>query len=211
MGLFDYFFMEGLAYRLLPVKNPGAGEDGVVNTPVMYENMMKKFYWRGLDNPSVYYDENYKRFPLNSRKSFFLLAEQLYKESLSEADPTVKQNMAREVADYCMKVMPDNPIPYDVYTPQFVNLYLSLNDTAKANQIAEVMFKRSTDELEFLKKNRGRRDLNVQTNAFILQQLFYAYKNAGINDLAKKYEDGFNTYYPMVSGGEGGVQDYGDE
>ncbi len=211
MGLFDYFFMEGLAYRLLPVKNVGAGEDGVVNTPVMYENMMKKFFWRNLDNPHVYYDENYKRFPLNSRKSFFLLAEQLYKESLTEQDPQVKQKIAREVADYCMKVMPDNPIPYDVYTPQFINLYISLNDTAKAKEIAEVMFKRATDELEYLQKNKSRRDIGVQTNAFILQQLFYSFKNAGINDLATKYEEGFNKYYPMVSGDQGSNQDYGDE
>jgi len=210
MGLFEYFFMEGLAYRLLPVKNAGAGEDGVVNTPVMYENMMKKFFWRNLDNPNVYYDENYKRFPLNSRKSFFLLAEQLYKESLTEQDPQVKQKMAREVADYCMKVMPDNPLPYDVYTPQFINLYISLNDTAKAREISEVMFKRATDELEYLKKNKSRRDIGVQTNAFILQQLFYAFKNAGINDLATKYEEGFNKYYPMVSNDQP-QQDYGDE
>jgi hypothetical protein len=42
---------------------------------MMYENMMKKMFWREMGNPNVYYDENYRRFPINARLHFYRLAE----------------------------------------------------------------------------------------------------------------------------------------
>jgi hypothetical protein len=40
-----YVVQEGNAYRLLPIENPDPNTE-LVNTDVMYENMMKHFYWR---------------------------------------------------------------------------------------------------------------------------------------------------------------------
>jgi hypothetical protein len=72
LNLKEFMLQEGLAYRLLPIYNRGANM-GVVNSDKMYDNMMHKMFWRNLDKPN-FLDENYKRFPLNSRNAFYRLA-----------------------------------------------------------------------------------------------------------------------------------------
>jgi hypothetical protein len=44
-GLEEYFQLEGLAYRLVPVKgvNKSWFEYGRIDTDILYENMMNKF------------------------------------------------------------------------------------------------------------------------------------------------------------------------
>jgi hypothetical protein len=221
LNLKEFFQLEGLTYRLVPAKlaendimlsrmqmeqNPTAERpftvsnptEGFVNTDIMYNNMMtNRFQWRNLDNPNVYYDENYKRFPLNSRNSFYRLAAQLYNEG--------KKDKAKEAINYCFKVMPDNTIPYDVYTPQFLPLMLRLGDEAKAKQIADIIHGRVIEELDYYGKLKRGGQMEIQTNIYMLQQLFLAFKNEGRNDLADKYEKTFMKYYNLaqpMGGGE---------
>jgi len=217
LNLKPYMQLEGLAYRLTPIYNPGAS-DGVVNTPVMYENMMKKMFWRNLDNPNVYYDENYKRFPLNARKSFYMLASQLINEANQEGDTSsyagltsqteggkTKKQKAKEVLDYCFKVMPDKATEYDVYTPQFIPLLLEIGDKKLADDIAITMHKRAMQDLEYQTKTPGLHSFDIQTNVYVLQQLFMAYKGAGQNELASKYQKDFEKYVGFAQmGDEGG-------
>jgi hypothetical protein len=206
LNLKPYMQLEGLAYRLMPIYNAGAA-DGVVNTPVMYENMMKKMFWRNLDNPDVYYDENYKRFPLNSRKSFYMLASQLLIESQMENDTAMgqvsvnpeggksKRQLAKEVLAYCFKVMPDKGTPFDVYTPQFLPLLLELGERKQADEIAETMNRRASEELAYQVKNLNSvNNFDIQTNLFILRQIYMSYKGAGLNDLANKYKQSYDAY-----------------
>jgi len=221
LNLKPYLQLEGLAYRLMPIYNAGAS-DGVVNTPVMYDNMMKKMYWRNLDNPNVYYDENYKRFPLNARKSFYMLASQLLNESSAEGGDTSlsltsqaeggksKRQMAKDVLDYCFKIMPDKATEYDVYTPQFIPLLLEIGNKKLADEIASTMHKRAVDDLTYQTKNAGRFSFDIQTNVYILQQLFMAYKGAGQNEMASKYQKDFESFVNFAQQGEDGGS-YEDE
>ena len=167
---------------------------------------MNKMFWRNLDNPNVYYDENYKRFPLNARKSFYMLAAQLLNESKMEGDSTpligmkgvesnmTKSQLSKRVLDYCFKIMPDNATPYDVYTPQFIPLLLELGNKQKADEISNTMHKRAIEDLEYQTKNPAKFNYDIQTNVYILQQLYMAYKGAGQNDLANKYQKDFEKY-----------------
>ncbi len=219
LNLKPYLYLEGLAYRLMPIYNPGAA-DGVVNTPVMYENMMKKMFWRNLDNPKVYYDENYKRFPLNARKSFYMLASQLINEARMERDTgrinimaqaegaKSKLQKAKEVLDYCFKVMPDPATQYDVYVPQFIPLLLEIGEQKKADEIANTMHKRAVEDLEYLTKTPGKSGFDIQTNVYILQQLFMAFRTVNPT-VAAKYEADFNRFAPFAQMGDAG--DYEEE
>lgn len=40
-------------------------QGGRVNTDIMYDNIMNKFAWGGLDKPGVSLDENRKRLQFN--------------------------------------------------------------------------------------------------------------------------------------------------
>lgn len=204
LNLREYMYLEGLAYRLLPVRNEGA-QEGVVNTPVMYENMMKKMSFKGLNDPNGYFDENYKRFPLNARKSFYMLAATLVQEG--EMDSTKrgeKRKQALEVIDYCLKQMPDYAIPYDFYMPQFIPLLLELGERKRADEMADIMAHRATSELEYYTKLKPVRDFEIQTNAYILQQLYFAYNSKQIQDRAARYQAELQKYqgYLQMSGQE---------
>ena len=75
----------------------------------MYDNMMNKFAWRNMDDPSIFYDENYLRFPSNARNMYGRLATEYLK-----AGDTQKANA---VLTHCLTVLPDKAIPYDYFTP----------------------------------------------------------------------------------------------
>ncbi len=51
-GLEEYFQLEGLAYRLVPIKSENKSwlEYGRIDTDILYENMMKKFEWGGAND-----------------------------------------------------------------------------------------------------------------------------------------------------------------
>ena len=50
MGLEKYFQLEGLAYRLVPyISNSTDGQTGTINTEIMYDNLINKFNWGGLN------------------------------------------------------------------------------------------------------------------------------------------------------------------
>lgn len=100
LGLQKHFVLEGMAYRFLPVR-VGSGQ---INEDVMYDNMMNKFQWRGLDDPTISYNEFYYRFTTNERNQFLTLANAY----LNKRD----KEKAKEVYDYSRKVMPVEVIPY---------------------------------------------------------------------------------------------------
>src|SRR5690606_3817341 len=79
VDLRPYVVQEGNAYRILPVQNPNP-RDELVNTSVSFENMTKKFGFRGLDNPNAYFSEEYIKFVMNHRSSFLSLGRALVNE-----------------------------------------------------------------------------------------------------------------------------------
>jgi hypothetical protein len=107
LGLEKYFQLEGLAFRLVPVKQSDAEEmgGGRVNTEVMYDNIMNKFLWGGMDKPSVNLDENCMRMAGNLRMQMSILANALISEG--------KNSKAKAVLDKCLEKMPDENVPYD--------------------------------------------------------------------------------------------------
>lgn len=51
LGFQNYFQLEGLAYRIVPVlsKRDRGSQGGYVNTEIMYDNVMNKFKWGGIE------------------------------------------------------------------------------------------------------------------------------------------------------------------
>ncbi|HXH19041.1 MAG TPA: DUF2723 domain-containing protein, partial [Chitinophagales bacterium] len=50
LGFQNYFQLEGLAYRIVPVeKKDRSGQGGFVGTDIMYNNVMNKFKWGGIE------------------------------------------------------------------------------------------------------------------------------------------------------------------
>lgn len=185
LGLQEYLQLEGYAYRLLPVRVPGA-TDGYVNSDIMYDNMMNKMQWRETNNPQVYYDDTYRGAPvITARLSFLRLAQQLIAEN--------RIDKARRVVDKGMAVMPDDTIPYDQISAGFVGALFDVGENEKALDSARAMAIRSDENLSWIKKkdNRGR---DVNTDLFILQSIVRECRRAKQDKEADRFEAIFKKH-----------------
>jgi hypothetical protein len=73
LNLDDYMRMDGLAFKILPVKiGPNRR---LIDPQLMWTNLNEKFKYRNLNNPKVYYDDNTKSLLGNYRSAFLTLAQ----------------------------------------------------------------------------------------------------------------------------------------
>jgi hypothetical protein len=133
-GLKKYLRLEGLTYRLVPIRQNEQEEvaGGQVNTEVMYTNVMTKFRWGGMNKKGVNLDENCLRMPMNLRMQMGILANALLREG--------KTQKATEVLNKCLSEMPEETVPYDASLYNICRLYYELGDTANANKISKKLF-----------------------------------------------------------------------
>jgi len=196
LGLQEYLQLEGYAYRLLPVRVPGAS-DGYVNSDMMYDNMMNKMHWREMNNPKVYYDDTYLGSPVvTARLSFLRLAQQLIAEK--------RIDKARKVVNKAMAVMPDDTIPYDQISAGFVGALFDVGENSKALDSARAMAIRSDENLSWIKKKdiggiqggriHGGRSRDVNVDLFILQSIVQECRRAKQDKEADRFEAIFKKH-----------------
>jgi len=145
MGLEPYFQLEGLAYRLLPLRDPAYdrnGDEGYVEPDLNYQKLLHTFAYRGLSNKKIYYDENSLRFPSYYRDKFVRLANSY----LAAGNPA----KAREVADFCLQVMPMDTVPYDTFSPLLAPALVAGGQRARANELLDTTFQNATQSLAYL-------------------------------------------------------------
>jgi len=194
MNLQPYFQMEGLAYRLLPLKDPNydprGADEGYVNQDLAYERLMKQFSYRGLQNPNIFYDENNLRFPSNYRDKFARLAQSyLYDNNTAKA---------KEVADKCLELMPDKAVPYDYYSPLLVPALVAGGEKAKANDIMDTITRRAEQMLAYYANSRDGAlfEDDQRMNLISLQSVYRAAEAIGDKQRSEKAAGLMNQYYP---------------
>ncbi|MDQ6482596.1 DUF2723 domain-containing protein [Dyadobacter sp. LHD-138] len=186
LNLKEYMQLEGYAYRLLPVKVPGAS-DGYVNSTVMYDNLMNKMFWRELDNANTYYDNTYLGSPIfTARIAFLRLAGQLIADN--------KLDEAKKAMNKALTVMPDKSIPYDQISSNFIGTLFDLGENKKALEIAETMASRSDENLTWSKVNPTTKRRDSQVDLYILQTIVHECREAKQEAAAKKYEAIFQKH-----------------
>ncbi|MEM1407933.1 MAG: DUF2723 domain-containing protein, partial [Bacteroidota bacterium] len=151
--LSPYAVQEGNAFRILPVRNPNPRED-FVNIEVMYENIMNKFSFRNLDDPNVYYTQDYRNFAQNHRSSMNTLATAL----LDKGD----KERARKVLLKNLEKIPDAAIRYDLTNSTMVSLLFRVGEDQKALEIAELMGDRAIEMLSYLVRKNSDIGINLQ-------------------------------------------------
>ena len=162
MNLKPYFSRVGLAYRIVPVKSKDG--ESTIDTEKMYDNMMNKFVWGGIENPDVYLDENIRRMCFTLRMMFVELIDQLMIEG--------KTDKALKALDYCMEKIPSTAIPHDYISTQLALNYYQLGQKEKAKKLLEEIADNSFEYLKWyttLTSNQLRSiNRDVQLNNFIL-------------------------------------------
>lgn len=128
LGLEEYFQLEGLAYRLVPIKSENKSwfEYGRTDTDILYDNVMNKFTWRGANDPDVWLDYYHKRTltVVRSRLIYTRLA-----NDLSAKGDTARAN---EVLERCMEVLPVSNVGYDIYCSDIILAWFKAGNKEKA-------------------------------------------------------------------------------
>lgn len=142
INLDKFFEMSGLAYRIVPaLTTDNVGYAGGINTELMYDIMMNKFKWGGVENDKVYLDENCTRMLSNMRHNFSTLAEALVLKG--------KNDSAEIVLDKCLELIPDHRIAFDVYMLNMVNTYYKLNERGKAQNLANKILENTYSDIDY--------------------------------------------------------------
>ncbi len=221
LGLDDYFQLEGLGYRFVPIKTPStsSSQPGRVEEDVMYDNMMNKFEWGNMKDPRVYLDQNNVNMTSNFRNNFGRLAESLLSAG--------KRDSAEKTLDKCMEEMPDATVPYNVFVIRLAELYYLCDSpllnagqeltasgqtrkagaTQKANEIVKRLSEIYQDDLHYYFSLKGtpfakyvERDMN-QAMA-IMQELIRISQNAQQTELTKQLQSNFAQLQIMYTGGK---------
>lgn len=204
IGLQDYFQLEGLAYRLIPIKSPsGRGDNfGRINTALMYDNMMNKFAWGGVDKKEVYMDENNIRMTMNLRSNFDRLASALLQEG--------KKDSAIKVVDRAFEVLPERNVPYNFFVVQLAEDYYQ----AGVNDKADKVLKRYADIIEqelvyyYSQKPKIMKkfDSEIQRNMSIFKFMLDVARRGKRDELVKDFDARFrkleSRYVPVAGGGQ---------
>ncbi len=147
----DYFRLEGLAYRFVPVHNPtpkGTADFGKVDTDKMYANLMENFEYGNMELPDVYLDETNRRLSYNLRNSFGRLANQLAEEGDNER--------AVKALDRSLELMPEEKFAYNYFVFGIIEGYYKAKAPEKGRELIEKFASRLDEELKYYQQFKGK-------------------------------------------------------
>lgn len=144
----DYFVQEGLAFRFTPFNyrawGDAEGDNGyAVDVAKLYDNVMNRYKYGGLDTPGLYLDETTLRTCYYHRRLFAQLAKELIKQ-----DDHVR---ARKVLTYAEQAVPAYNVPetYESGSFDIATAYASLGENTKAVTLFNHLIAESEDYINW--------------------------------------------------------------
>ncbi len=185
INLNGYFEQTGMAYGIVP-KHAGMQP----NTEKMFDNVMNKFKWGGVDKPGIYIDENTMRMCKSYRQFVFnKLAEALLKEG--------KNEKALQVLDKCMEVLPPENVPLDYTGLSTGECYYVLGQKEKAEQIFTAIADNAMRNINWFFRLNAVQLASVtaelEHNLAVMNQVLIVNKHYN-PEFNKKYQEEFDNY-----------------
>lgn len=196
LGLDKYFSLEGLAYRIVPIESSGnnAVSKGIVNTDVMFDNLMHNFKFGNIKDPRVYVDENNRRMCTNLRSNFHRLATALIAEG--------KKDSAVKVLDYCLDELPKEKIPYGYFSIEIMKDYFKADNKEKGMELANTIVDDLEQELNYYFGFEGNDfsmvENEIQTPLYFLNQIAITAQKEGETEFSDHIQGIFSTYYSKL-------------
>nr|HPI80306.1 DUF2723 domain-containing protein [Cyclobacteriaceae bacterium] len=199
VDLNPYAIQEGNTSRILPIRNPNPRKE-FVNADLSYDNLINKCSYRGLDDPTIYYSEDYRNFVLNQRSAFNSVAQALIDKGEMEK--------ARKALLFSIEKMADVAVPYDHTAAETVNLLFQVGEKDKAIEIANIVGARADEMAGYLiRKNHGL-TLDLRKNIYILGELQSTLLENGETELATKFEEMYDKHVHDLQINDTLPQDY---
>ena len=138
LNLGDNFMQEGLAYRITPFNTTKL--NARIDSEKMYDNLMHKFKFGGIDKDGIYLDETVLRMSQTHRRMFVQVASQLIKEG--------KNEKALKALDYAQQVIPSKNVAHDYImssSKEMADDYIALGEYAKAESILDELANKAVE------------------------------------------------------------------
>lgn len=135
----NHFVQEGLTYRFTPFDTEKTGVK--LDSEKMYDNLMNKFKFGGIDKEGIYIDENAMRMCYSHRRIFSQLIGQLIREG--------KTDKAKAALEYAEKMIPAYNVPYDWQNGamQMAEAYYQLGEKEKGDNIMKALADKAVEYL----------------------------------------------------------------
>ena len=184
LNISEHVVMEGLTYRLLPIRKPDTLREELVNTDLALKNYMENFAFRGMNDPNVYLDEEYRRFTSNHRSALNSIALALLDEN--------RIDDAAKLLNFGLTTIPDKAVPYDLSSGQSVPLFFEVGEDEKALEIVDKISKRSMEMITYYTKNELGYDRELLVSIEVIKYFIPLLEERGYQeksqDLKKRLE-----------------------
>ena len=190
----DPFFQQvGMAYHIVPMETKNTVRS--VDTEKMYDNVMNKFKWGGVDKPGIYLDENVMRMCKSYRMVVFgKLATTLIYEK--------KNDKALQVLDKCMEVLPPENVPLDYSGLTIGESYYLLGEKEKGHNVLKAIGDNSLRNLNWYfrltPKQFASAASDVNSDLYTLQEVIKITKDKD-PELTKLYQEEFDNFRMALS------------
>jgi len=144
MWMKEYLQLEGLVYKLVPIKTPLNPINpylmGRLDSDLMY-NIVKQWEWGNANSPSIYHDPETRKNSISYRSNMARLAEVLIDEG--------KNDKAKEVLDLALEKMPIDYFGYYSLLTPFVNSYYLIGEKEQARKVFEHVASKHQSQLDY--------------------------------------------------------------
>ena len=155
----DYMQLEGMVYKLVPVKTvmkkDGSQMDmGQIDSEIMYNKVMK-WDWGNSESNRIYHDPETRRNSITYRMNLSRLMNQLIKEG--------KKEKAKNVIDLAMTKMPLDKFDYYSLVDPFAEGYYKVGEKAKAKQLLTQLIGKYTEDLNYYSQLSATEQVDIAT------------------------------------------------
>ncbi len=157
MNLGDNFIKEGLANRITPFTTKG-NSDMTFDVDKVYDNVMNRYKWGGLDKHGVYLDETVRRMCYTHQHLLSQLA-----SALADKGDTVR---CKNVLKKAEEVFPEYNLPISyIGGIEFAWTYVKIGDKENAKRYIDAIYNNSKQYIDWY--------IHVNDNGFGLSQRGY--------------------------------------
>lgn len=197
LWLKDYLQLEGMVYKLVPIKTALAKdasplEMGQLDTDNMYAKVMK-WDWGNGESPNIYHDPETRRNSITYRANLSRLMLQLIAEG--------KKDKAKNIIELAMTKMPVEYFGYYSLVEPFADGYYKVGETAKAQQLLNQLVKKYQENLNYYGGLKSSEQSSIAipiiTDIERYRSLLTVMKTNGDIAFYNKNKVSFNTYIKM--------------
>lgn len=194
LWLKDYLQLDGMVYKLVPVKNTpskdgGPLDMGQIDADKMYDIVMK-WDWGNSESEKIYHDPETRRNSITYRTNLSRLMNKLIEEG--------KIDKAKNVINLAMTKLPLDKFGYYSLVEAFADGYYKVGETAKAQDLMNKLVQKYKENLNYYSTltPADQTDLAVDiiTDIERYRSLLHVMQDNKDNAFYNKHKTTFNTY-----------------